>query len=303
MSFVFRFNTINGPEGNVSPQWVEQHGSHVVQPGGFGAEVYENTFDLGANTRSVAFTTQRGGKWLVFNNDVTWDSPGGATMWVMEEHPDSEGLGEASSLVNGQPQHASDSYYWNNLKGGSLFGVVLYTQTGTATGGTSTTMTGTFSDICSTDCDIYGVYLTGGTGSGQFRRMDDLTTATLTVDTAWDTNPDATTTYRIEKDSDDAIAEDSEFWNEDASYDGTSGVGKGVLASRPATCTEGTAYWATDQGDWNSEGNDGVLYICGSSNWTDATTYEPYDYPHPLRGETVSEPTAKGTTFIGCFPQ
>jgi hypothetical protein len=69
-----------------------------------------------------------------------------------------------------------------------------------------------------------------------------------------------------------------------SSFTGTAGVGQGMLASRPSTCTKGVAYWATDQGNWNQSGNgfgQGELYICTATNtWT--MSYEPYAYPDPL---------------------
>ena len=74
------------------------------------------------------------------------------------------------------------------------------------------------------------------------------------------------------------------------SFNGTVGVGEGTLAARPATCTTGVGYWATDQGSWNTSssnpqgvqlnGGDGVLYRCVSTN-TWASYYTPYTYPHP----------------------
>jgi len=62
------------------------------------------------------------------------------------------------------------------------------------------------------------------------------------------------------------------------------GTGSGTLAARPSTCTQGVAYWATDQGSWNSSGSggQGVLYVCGASGWPSTPTYTPYQYPHPL---------------------
>ena len=44
-----------------------------------------------------------------------------------------------------------------------------------------------------------------------------------------------------------AIAENTDWFQGTASFDGTAGVGCGTLASRPATCTTGVGYWATSQ--------------------------------------------------------
>jgi hypothetical protein len=72
------------------------------------------------------------------------------------------------------------------------------------------------------------------------------------------------------------------------SFNGTVGVGHGTLAARPATCTTGVAYWATDQGNWNQSGNgfgQGQLYKCtniGGVPWS--LYYTPLTYPHPLVG-------------------
>lgn len=72
-----------------------------------------------------------------------------------------------------------------------------------------------------------------------------------------------------------------------AAFDGTAGVGVGPIASRPATCSVGAAYWATDEGDWNTttEEPSGRLYKCTAPNtWT--LYYEPFTYPHPLTVES-----------------
>lgn len=66
-------------------------------------------------------------------------------------------------------------------------------------------------------------------------------------------------------------------------FDATTGVGTGLRASRPATCTTGVAYWATDGGgNWNATGADGGLDKCTATNtWTN-DSYVPYSHPHPL---------------------
>ena len=70
-------------------------------------------------------------------------------------------------------------------------------------------------------------------------------------------------------------------------------VTMGTLANRPATCTTGQGYWATNQSTTDLTGMVGVnpatpisgtLYKCTSTNtWT--AFYKPYTYPHPLREE------------------
>ena len=79
------------------------------------------------------------------------------------------------------------------------------------------------------------------------------------------------------------ITENVDYWNYNPSFNGVTGIGRGTLASRPATCTTGVGYWATDQGEWKSKnpGPDGQFYKCTSTNtWT--LYYTPYTYPHPL---------------------
>jgi hypothetical protein len=109
------------------------------------------------------------------------------------------------------------------------------------------------------------------------------------------------------------------FWKDiTVTFDGTSGVGWGTLASRPSTCTTnpsgesltsgwGPGYWATDQGSWNTSasnpegvnagGADGVLYVCTATNtWT--VKYTPYTYPHPLRGESGESGESGGASVV-----
>lgn len=86
-------------------------------------------------------------------------------------------------------------------------------------------------------------------------------------------------------------------------FDGTSGTGWGTLANRPTTCTPGVAYFATDQGSWNTStsnpygvqqnGASGVLYkATGVNTWT--AYYTPADYPSVYQGGTTNAPAGRG---------
>jgi hypothetical protein len=97
--------------------------------------------------------------------------------------------------------------------------------------------------------------------------------------------------------------------NSTTPFNGTTGTGWGTKANRPATCTTGVAYWATDEGSWNTSGSNpqgvqqsgasGNLYQCTATNtWT--LSYTPYTYPHPLNTATVSAPViTSGTAAFG----
>lgn len=94
-------------------------------------------------------------------------------------------------------------------------------------------------------------------------------------------------------------------------FNGTTGMGFGMLANRPTTCSIGTTtgllaadagkggvgYFATDAGP------QGTLYRCSAANtWT--AHYTPYTYPHPLQtsggggGEAITPPPAPSNLSV-----
>jgi len=80
-------------------------------------------------------------------------------------------------------------------------------------------------------------------------------------------------------------------------------MGCGTPAARPATCTVGVGYWATNQSCSNLSGMvganhtetiSGTLYKCTATNtWT--AYYIPYTYPHPLASAPDTTPPTAPT--------
>jgi hypothetical protein len=73
---------------------------------------------------------------------------------------------------------------------------------GTATGGTSSTIVDSVKSWSTDRWKNMSIYITSGTGAGQSRSVVSNTGTTLTISPAWNTNPDTTSTYKIQGDSD-----------------------------------------------------------------------------------------------------
>ncbi len=89
----------------------------------------------------------------------------------------------------------------------------------------------------------------------------------------------------------DVIQADRDFFWQGASFDGSSGVGRGTAAEMKAlTPTKtGVGFWVTDEGSWNQKlppNTSGQLYVWNGTAWV--LRYTPYTYPHPLRGISSS---------------
>ena len=68
------------------------------------------------------------------------------------------------------------------------------------------------------------------------------------------------------------IVANRDFFAQAMPFDGTQGTGQGALTARPATCTKGVAFFATDER---------TLYQCSATDaWT--AYYRPLAYPYPL---------------------
>jgi len=238
-----RYNTITTSGG--SYPFMDMHGNQgaTYMYSMFGGEIYGNKI----NMIKGQILDQRGGKVVLHHNTVI-----GATGTINAVKVREEVWDGYNPTTNTQPQHVSDSYYWNNRKNYNSNLVTSYLS----------------QNVCS--------------------------------DSIGDSAPicsDITHGY--------SINENDEWYQDSAAFNGTVGIGCGTLASRPATCTTGVGYWATNQscsdltglvGD-STQRTDGIntylqgtLYKCTATNtWT--PYYTPYNYPHPLRGEGITPPS------------
>jgi hypothetical protein len=131
---------------------------------------------------------------------------------------------------------------------------------------------------------------------------------------SWDSYNGAAVKIQIGLDQGSSVVENRDFYNLNTAWTPgkplTTGVAVGTLANRPTQCTPGTditgatsnppgvAYWATDTGPSNQNGQvSGTLYVCTATNtWTQY--YQPYVYPHPLVSSAPSPPSAPTNLHI-----
>ncbi len=89
----------------------------------------------------------------------------------------------------------------------------------------------------------------------------------------------------VANDATNIIQPDRDYYDYNASFDGSSGIGLGTKAEMNSITPTfiGVGFWVTDEGEWNSENPeyDGRLYVWDGDSWE--IHYTPYAYPHPLR--------------------
>jgi len=290
-STVFRYNTSNYNIGF--------HGADSGLRGPKHLEIYRNTFGAPGATQSVAMNF-RGGPTIVFDNAFTSSTftwPTSLTMTLQR----SVGTYGAVGICNGS------NTYDGNLGTGSV--PVNGTQSDGNKGWPCLDQTGwNFPSVAADGAHAiyYPAYIWNNTRNSvqmTVSKNDQPVPSCSPSCGTW------TSTYVV-ADRDYYAGSLAVQTTSSSPFDGTTGVGYGTLARRPATCTTnttvnaqaatlgggtgGVGYWASDQGSWNTSDDgtgSGIFYKCTATDtWT--TYFTPYAYPHPLQGSAPAIPSA-----------
>lgn len=246
----FRYNTITNSSN--TDTFHDQHGN--MDTGGnnscMGSEYYGNSYTPNNNSKQIGM---RGGKTIsMYNRFIIAQM----TQTVGEQFADNHMTTPNAS--DGQPQHVSSTYYYQNYEGvesPTLVAAARYSKNMDACDGSGGATLDT--DAC---------YNTGGT-EGIKENIDWFKDATSFDGTAGVgagtlASRPATCTTGVG------------YW---ATAQSTSDL-TGMVGKNPSTTIGGTLYKCTDTNTW-------TVY------------YTPYTYPHPLRGENQSIPLGSGPTW------
>ena len=116
--YVYRYNDFKITAGQWSMFDMHGNGPSYGMCSCFGGEIYGNDI---TGSYDIRLLDHRGGQAMVFYNRASTSL--GYQIQVREEYADS--VNPPATAADGQPQHVSDSYYWNNRKGAGALNTVI----------------------------------------------------------------------------------------------------------------------------------------------------------------------------------
>lgn len=140
---------------------------------------------------SAAGTWQNPGNWVLYTQagEMVLAGRGGALQPPTRPYECDNGLNNDQSLTDpNSPPVFQDS--WPDFN-------ATASESGTATGGTTTTLVHTGKSWTTNQWANHTVVIVGGTGAGQFRKVVSNTSNTLSVSPNWTTAPNNTSQYQI----------------------------------------------------------------------------------------------------------
>lgn len=295
--YIFRYNDFTRSSNSSMSLW-DVHGNQGVQYENLSTmvvEIYGNHIDQIDTSYTSWVVDHRGGWLLLFFNKL--DNAGTSAVYYTREEYVDDYKGRAFTM---KPNNA---YYWANFRDSGT----LIAYDATYLGNNNCCVNSEAWQASNAYGSQYCANITGDSNGNCWRTIDDWTPGTTgdsgVAEPDWESNStkmdvvvDNDVTWLNMGTNENHIVENTDFFvQKTGSFDGTGstggGVGCGTLGSRPATCTVGVGYWATDQSCSDLTNTTGVnpttpisgtLYKCTSTD-TWESYYEPYEYPHSLR--------------------
>jgi len=113
--YTARYNTYTTNMSKGLHPWYDAHGNQATgNHSAMATEIYGNVLTHSYAGSGATLFYHRGGKAVVFDNSMTV-AASAAGVSIREEYDDATYQPPATG-PDGQPQHVSDSYYWNNIK-------------------------------------------------------------------------------------------------------------------------------------------------------------------------------------------
>lgn len=271
--WVLRYSTVLENHGSAN------HGTHDPWRSCRAAEIYQNTFTNSSYTEGGGITHNNGGSTLIWGNAVTANF---AHIIDLNNIRDSGATYSESAPPNGWGYcNTSSGTVWDGKSGPG--GYPCLDQPARGAG-----------DLLAgyPASSILNV-TAGNTRTWPHQVLDPIYAWANTLGGSMATSIVGDNTNGLVADNRDYFQQFGTY-GESGSFNGTAGVGQGLLSARPSTCSNATypgpGYWATDRN---------TLYVCTAANtWT--AYYTPFTYPHPLTqsstGSAVAAPTNLSAT-------